>query len=318
MSNLFSNPLGEWTMGHLPPVAKMRGSIQLNPVFEAGFNFIGKAGRVTLGKLLTKPVFGCGVPIWDCVLENGRHVQAHVGHILYYAPKSVFLGAVTFRGDSRRVVKREQLFVTRKKGVTESQPIINDGLTPNKTVRFVASYVRVGNKWTVSVSQEKPYSWFKDGLGYDVTAQVHAAVARLFAQLLKISVSPAVSEGCCQKCSAFRILQGPDTELGDSVSQFPSRSTGELAEGPFTVDKYVCAHTWETPTDLINAVNAANYTACRGYYTPPVQIQRAGEDCPRFIAKGTKPWDAAPATADEPVEVSDGLLVSAPSWDLYI
>ena len=177
----------------------------------------------------------------------------------------------------------------------------------------------------------KDWVHFLDSLSQDVSPYVHAAVARLVAELAGIQVRrPKISDdACCVSCKAFRQLPGPDVELGDYTSWFPSLSTtSQREEGPWQAERYWCSAIQETPGDIVYLVNQCNELAKRGQVDPVLPLTRAGENCPLFLSKktgrhgGIPSWEIHAGYAAEPdiihKNTTHTLRVRGAQWEVVL
>lgn len=146
---------------------------------------------------------------------------------------------------------------------------------------------------TQSVMPGQEWSHFLDPLGRDVSPYVHAAVARVAAELLRLdpgrplgnSRFSGVSQ--CVACHAFRILPQGDQVLGDAEGWVRTPSTGDLRDkGLWQAERYYCMARHETPEDIERLVTKANAEYTRGWSVPVLPLHYAGEECPYFLPKG--------------------------------
>lgn len=299
--------MSEWPMGALPPVKVLRVTrLQLFAPFSPGFRFQGAESEVEVVGLSSLRVGRHAVPRFVCRVGT-RMVAAHLGHLLRYVNRNLRLAQLT-------LLARPFSCQQRDPNGFDDRPV--HFRVDVKGGRLVASQ---------AVESSGQFNHFLDGLRWDVTPYVHAAVARLVGHLFGLTPAPLTDDrSACSACAAFRTLRGADYELGDAVAQYPSRNTAtQRLEGPWTHDQYLCACTWETPPDVFRLVDAANALARRGYPTPVLRLDQAGEGCPNFVPRDAKPWDTHAAAVDAPQELTarDGkrvLSVSAPSWDIQL
>lgn len=181
------------------------------------------------------------------------------------------------------------------------------------TVGYITTADHMGEiTWRIDASSQGVYasqiargqewSHFLDPLGRDVSPYVHAAVARVAAELLRLNPGRPLGEthfyntSTCPGCHAFRVLPSGDQVLGDAEAWVRTPSTGDLRErGLWQAEKYYCSVLGETPDDIVRLVERANEAYIRGLSTPVLPLHYAGEGCPYFLPQGTGRKGGLPA-----------------------